>query len=116
MGDLINAIPENYLYSDLKIIDDDLVRDEFGQPVFIYDRDVVDQDIRHSIRESGLLEMLIGERSPLQQKMVLSKLRILIESDPRVVPGTSEVNSVDIENFMITADTDFGPIKLGAIL
>lgn len=107
---------DSYIYSDLKIIDDDLVRDDLGQPVFIYDRDVVDQDIRHSIRESGLLEELIGERSPLQRKIILSKLRILIESDPRVIPGTSEMNTVDIENFMITADTDFGPIKLGAIL
>ncbi|CCK75056.1 conserved hypothetical protein, phage-related [Oleispira antarctica RB-8] len=106
----------SYLYSDLKIIDDDLVRDEYGQPVFIYDRDVVDQDIRHSIRESGLLEDLIGERSPFQRKMILSKLRILIESDPRVIPGTSEMTSIDIENFMITADTDFGPIRMGAVL
>jgi hypothetical protein len=103
-----------YTYSDLKIIDDDLVRDDFGQPVFIYDRDVVDQDIRHSIRESGLLEQLIGERSPNQRKMILSKLRILIESDPRVIPGTSEMDIKDIENFRIIADTDFGKINMGA--
>lgn len=103
-----------YTYSDFKIIDDDLVRDEYGQPVFIYDRDVVDQDIRHSIRESGLLEALIGERSPNQRKMILSKLRILIEADPRVIPGTSEMDITDIENFRIIADTDFGKINLGA--
>jgi hypothetical protein len=103
-----------YTYSDLKIIDDDLVRDEYGQPVFIYDRDVVDQDIRHSIRESGLLEQLIGERSPSQRKLILSKLRILIESDPRVIPGTSEMDITDIENFRILADTDFGKINMGA--
>tara|TARA_R110002051_G_scaffold183347_3_gene252916 strand:- start:1457 stop:1798 length:342 start_codon:yes stop_codon:yes gene_type:complete len=111
---VVDSTIENYTYSDLKIIDDDLVRDEFGQPVFIYDRDVVDQDIRHSIRESGLLEQLIGERSPNQRKMILSKLRILIESDPRVIPGTSEMDIKDIENFRIIADTDFGKIHMGA--
>jgi len=106
----------DYTYTDLKIIDDDVALDESDQPIFIYDRDVIDQDIRHAIRESGLLELMIGERSKAQRAIMLNKLRILVESDPRVLPGTSEITASSIENFMITADTDFGPITLGATL
>ncbi len=106
----------NYTYTDLKIIDDDVALDENDQPIFIYDRDVIDQDIRHAIRESGLLEHLIGERSQAKRALIFNKLRILIEADPRVLPGTSEITATNIENFTITADTDFGPINVGASL
>ena len=107
------ANPINYTYSDLKIIDDDVALDETDQPTFIYDRDVIDQDIRHAIRESGLLELMIGERSKAQRAIMVNKLRILVESDPRVIPGTSEIVATDIENFKITADTDFGLVAIG---
>lgn len=106
----------NPTYIDLKITNDDLELNEFGQPVYIYDRDVIDQDIRHAIRESGLLERLIGERSKSQRAIMLNKLRILVEADPRVLPGSSDITSVDLEKYYITADTDFGPINLGASL
>ena len=105
---------DKFTYCDMKIFNDDVVLDEFNQPVLIYDLDVVEQDIRHAIRESRLLELMIGELSNSQRAISLNKLRILVESDPRVSPGTSEMNTKDIENIFISADTEFGPVNLGA--
>ncbi|MEH6344998.1 MAG: DUF2590 family protein [Bermanella sp.] len=106
----------NPIYTDLKILDGDLALDEFGQPIFIFDRDVIAQDLRHAIQESGLLELLIGERSQSQRKLIFKKLRILVETDLRIVPGTSQVETVTNEKILISGETDFGPISLGASL
>ena len=104
------------LTKDLKIIEDDLELDSSDQPIFIYDRDVIAQDMRHSIRESGLLELLIGERSQAQRALVFNKIRILIETDTRINPGTSAIKAIEIDNLLITAETEFGPIDMGATL
>ncbi len=106
----------NPIYTDIKITDGDLSLDEFGQPVFIFDRDVIAQDLRHAIQESGLLELLIGERSRSQRALIYKKIRILVESDLRIIPGTCDVETVTTEKTFISAETDFGPISLGAVL
>jgi hypothetical protein len=105
---------DDFTYSDIKIINDDVALDDSGQPIFIFDREVIAQDIRHAIRESGLLEALIGERNNKQRAIVFNKLKILVESDSRVTPGTSEINEPSIDQILIMASTNFGPINVGA--
>ena len=105
----------NFTYSDIQIVNDDLALDDSQQPIFIFDRDVIAQDIRHLIRESGLLESLIGERNKNQRAIVFNKLKILVERDQRIEPGTSAIKEQATGQLLITANTEFGPINLGAV-
>ena len=107
---------DNPTYTDIKIFNGDLALDEFGQPVFIFDRDVIAQDLRHALQESGLVELLIGERSQSKRALIYKKIRILVEKDLRIVPGTCQVETITTEKTLVSAETDFGPISLGAIL
>lgn len=96
-------------YTDLLIQDDGIAADAMGMPILIYDRAVINQDIRHMIRESGLVEQLIAERSLKQQLLIFKKIRMLVEEDWRIVPGSSEI-SIEQEGFLLNAETEFGPI------
>lgn len=107
---------ENYTYKDLSINGDNILLDAALQPVAIYDRDVIAQDIRHALRESGLLEMLIGERNQVQRNLVFQKIKILVESDQRIEPGTAEIEQPGKEQLTISAATEFGPIYTGVTL
>lgn len=99
------------VYQDLLISSDEIALDDAGNPVVIYDRDVIAQDIRHMIRESALLEQLIGERSQTIQGLIFKKLKMLIEQDARVIPGTSDVQVIKYGELRITAESEFGPIN-----
>ena len=99
-------------YIDLKIIDDDLELDTSGNPVFVFDRDVIAQDVRHAIRESGLLFELIGERRPANRKLTYNKVKTLVEDDERVIPGSCSITEEDTDAVFIFADTEFGPVDV----
>jgi len=101
-------------YTDLKITDDEIELDAAGIPVKIYDRDVIAQDVRHMIRESGLLPQMIAERSRDMRGLILKRLRMLVESDSRIIPGSTEINEISNGEFMLTADSEFGNISVGA--
>ena len=98
-------------YVDLLITNDDLTLDSNGEPKLIYDADCIAQDIKHLIRESGLMVEIIGQRNSIEVKYNLQKLTLLIEDDPRLVPGTVSINQIELETFYITAKT----IKYGNI-
>lgn len=104
-------------YADLMIIDSDISTDAAGQPITIYDRDVIAQDVRHAILESGLLADLIGERSKQRRALALKNIRLIAEQDTRITPGTVGVSeqftSLDRVTITVTADTEFGPISIG---
>lgn len=106
---------DDFTYSDIKIVNDDLALDDSQQPIFIFDREVIAQDIRHQVRESALLESLVGERNKNHRAIVINKIKILVESDQRIEPGTSEITEVNSGQILILANTEFGPIDLGAI-
>lgn len=99
-------------YTDILMQGDDIATDDAGQPVYIHDRDVIAQDIGHALRESGLLESLIGERSQQRRALTFKKMRQIVEADTRTVPGTSEVTETTPGNLQITAETEFGKIDL----
>ncbi len=101
-------------YTDIKMQGDDIATDASGQPIQIYDRDVIAQDIGHAIRESGLLELLIAERSKQKRELIHKQLRMIIENDTRIDPGTSEITEATANTLNITADSEFGKISIMA--
>ncbi len=92
-------------YVDLLITDNDLTLDAAGEPMLVYDADCIAQDIKHLIRESGLMVEIIGQRDSIKVKANLQALTLLIEDDVRLVPGTVSITQVDTETFYITATT-----------
>lgn len=101
---------KNAVYSDLHIIDDDLDFDGLESGKMILDSDCIAQDIIHAIRESGVLEKLIAERSSSFIEFLLDDLRSVIETDNRVIPGSVRIDFIE-SDLHLAADTDFGPIK-----
>ncbi|WP_221800410.1 DUF2590 family protein [Oceanobacter mangrovi] len=105
-------------YTDIKITNDDIELDTAGQPVLIYDRDVIAQDVGHAIRESGYLPQLIGQRNTQQRALIRKQIKRVIEADTRVKPGTSTVTeyftSASAVAITATAETEFGLITIGA--
>lgn len=101
------------LYVDLQFNDDDLVLDPAGEPVLITDRDCITQDIKHMIRDSGLMLQIVGQRDKNTVDDHLISLTLLIEDDERLIPGTVDIEQTDKGVFFITADTfDFGSVNL----
>ena len=100
-------------YIDLLFTDDDLTLDVAGEPVLIFDRDCITQDIKHLIRDSGLMLQIIGQRDVVTVEVLLQELTLLIEEDQRLVPGTIEIETTTLGVFFITAQTyKFGPINV----
>ena len=100
-------------YTDLLITNDEITLDSAGVPVVIHDRDVIAQDIRHMLRESGLLEQLIAERSAGMQALLFKRIRMLVEQDSRITPGSSVVDVIQPGEIQIRADSEFGPVSMG---
>ena len=82
---------------DLKIIDDDLVFDEFGEPVWIDGRPSIAQDVAHSIRESLLPVELIGQRDALERRGIHQLIEMRVEEDLRIMPGSCRVTEEHAE-------------------
>lgn len=99
-------------YIDLLITDNDLTLDTGGEPVHVDDRDSIAQDIKHLIRESGLMVQIIGQRDTVKVRANLQTLELLIEDDERLVPGTVKITQTTRELFFVTAETiQFGLIE-----
>lgn len=104
-------------YTDLLFTDDDLTLDPAGEPQLIYDRDCITQDIKHLVRDSGLMVELIGQRSNVAVQANTQELMLMIEEDQRLVPGTVTITRTDAETFFITATSyDFGDISIEATI
>ncbi|NQZ09525.1 MAG: DUF2590 family protein [Algicola sp.] len=88
---------------DLLITDDDLVIDGINSAVLIDGAESVAQDIKHMIRESGLMVTMIGERSLIKRKTQCKNIAILIGKDPRIIPGTERVNEIKAGTLVIQA-------------
>ena len=102
-------------YIDLLITDNDLTLDMAGEPLLITDRDCITQDIKHLIRDSGLMASIIGQRDDVAVRAATQELMLLIEEDTRLVPGSVVIERVDTSTFFITATTyDFGDLTLEA--
>ncbi|MFC6633528.1 DUF2590 family protein [Microbulbifer taiwanensis] len=99
-------------YQDLLIINNDIALDGIGVPLGISDRPSIAQDIKHMIRESGLLVELVGERDGAKVALNLQRLENLVETDVRIVPGTASITREDSETFLVRARTeDYGHLE-----
>jgi hypothetical protein len=92
-------------YQDLLIVGNDIALDAVGVPMGISDRPSIAQDIKHMIRESGLLVELIGERQADKWALNLSRLENLVESDTRIQPGTAKITRLEAETVLVSAKT-----------
>lgn len=101
----------SFTYCDFEVLDDDFVLDTGGNPTYIYDRDVIAQDMKHKILESGILTGLIGERGDAAKSVAVNRLIIVAESDERVTSGSAEIEFLNDDVF-IYANTDFGNITV----
>lgn len=100
-------------FVDLLIVDNDLVMDDDGEPVLIYDKDCIAQDVGHLIRDSGVMLKLLGERGPVAIAKHLHRLKLLIEADGRLVPGSITITTDDNETYVVGAKTyRYGGIEL----
>lgn len=98
-------------YVDILISDNDLTLGIDGEPDLIYDRDCIIQDIKHLIRESGLMVAIVGQRRVANIQKILGHLTLLIEGDTRLIPGTVLIKQTLHDEFCINAKT----YKYGAI-
>lgn len=100
-------------YFDLLIAADGIVLDELGLPLPIDGRASIAQDIKHMVRESGLLVEVVGERSGEKVKRNMVRIEQLIENDLRIRPGTAIVTRTDVGEFYLTAKTmKYGDIEV----
>ncbi|OYD24687.1 MULTISPECIES: DUF2590 family protein [Oceanimonas] len=101
------------LYIDLLVENGGLVLDAGAQPVTTDNRHSIGQDIKHAIMESGLARALIGERSPTLRADVRTQIRILVEQDTRIEPGTADVREETADRYLLTARTyEFGDLEV----
>ena len=76
---------------DLNIINGDLTLDAALTPIQLTETQVISQDVKHRILESGLLVQLVGLRNNNAIAMILTEIELVVEQDERITPGTIEV-------------------------
>lgn len=104
-------------FIDLLIENNDLVLNIASEPQLISDRASIAQDIKHAIRESGLLVEMIGERHPEQRQRLIQELTLLVEDDERLIPGTIVFHESSPGRYFLMADTfDYGPVEVSDAL
>lgn len=104
-------------YIDLLITEGDFTLSSGNEPLLCDNRVSIAQDCVHRIIESGLVKLLIAERSPVLRADIVLQMELLTETDTRIVPGTIEITDDGYGNYFITADTyEFGVISQRATL
>lgn len=102
------------LHIDLEIQDNDFVLNDSLSPSTLEKADVIAQDIKHRILESGLLTKLVGLRNKNGIAPILTELELLTEQDNRIKPGTIKVYRNDDGTLSITAQTrQYGGLQSG---
>lgn len=90
---------------DLDIVNGDLFLDEDLSPLQLTETQVISQDIKHRILESGLLVQLIGLRNNNVIAKILIEIELVVEQDERVTPGTIEITHDASGQITINAET-----------
>ena len=85
----------NARYIDLHINNGDVVLDAGNNPTFLTDRDVIAQDLVHAIIEAGLANLLISDRGTGVNADTQTRIKLLVEDDIRIMPGTVTVQEND---------------------
>lgn len=95
----------NGIHIDLNILDGDLDLDNIFSPSKLTVADVISQDIKHRLLESGLLIRLIKLRNVNGIAMVLTELELVVEQDNRLIPGSINIFKNQSGSISITAST-----------
>jgi hypothetical protein len=90
---------------DLNIINNDLSLDSALTPLQLTKVQVISQDIKHRILESGLLVRLVGLRNTNAIAMILTEIELVVEQDERITPGTIEVFRTELGKISVKAQT-----------
>lgn len=90
---------------DLSIVEQDLVLDSFAVPSQLTNSDVIAQDIKHRIIESGKLVELIALRNNNIVAKILTEIELIVEQDQRLKPGTIKVVKQLTGEISVTAQT-----------
>jgi len=93
------------LHIDLSIIDGDFDFSPNLTEKKLSGVDVIAQDVKHRILESGLLIKLIKLRNDNAVAPVLTELELEVEKDDRLKPGTIFITKNDDHTLTIEADT-----------
>ncbi|MDO6426240.1 DUF2590 family protein [Thalassotalea sp. 1_MG-2023] len=97
---------------DLNIVESDLSLDDILSPTKLTKQQVIAQDIKHRILESGLLVRLVGLRNNNAISTILTELELIVEQDERLIPGTIELYYNSDKTIKVLADTyDYGKIE-----
>ncbi|WP_351015006.1 DUF2590 family protein [Shewanella sp. AC91-MNA-CIBAN-0169] len=103
-------------FIDLHINNGDVVLDAGLNPVYLTDRAVIAQDIVHAILDTGLAHLLVSDRGTGVTADTQIKLKLLVEDDVRIMPGTVRIEQVSSGQWWVFADTiNFGPISSSII-
>lgn len=92
-------------YLDILISGDSIALDNFGLPLTVDGRASIAQDIKHMVRETGLLVEMIGERNAQKIKRNMVRIEQAVENDARIRPGTARMTRLNNDTFFITART-----------
>lgn len=109
------------LFIDLHINNGDVVLDAGLTPTYLTDRAVIAQDIVHAILDTGLAHLLVSDRGTGVTADTQIKIKLLVEDDVRIMPGTVRVEQVSSGQWWVYADTiNFGAVSsqitLGGVL
>lgn len=92
-------------YLDILISGDSIALDNVGLPLTVEGRASIAQDIKHMVRETGLLVEMIGERNAQRIKRNMVRIEQAVENDARIRPGTARMTRLNNDTFFITAKT-----------
>ena len=92
-------------YVDILISGDSIALDNVGLPLTVEGRASIAQDIKHMVRETGLLVEMIGERNAQRIKRNMVRIEQAVENDARIRPGTARMTRLNNDTFFITART-----------
>jgi Protein of unknown function (DUF2590) len=109
------ALDSKKKHIDILVEDGDFILDAAGFAEPVSDRQSIGQDIKHRLIESGLLQRLVGQRSPLERDSIINKVLIETDKDERLKPGTARM--LEIENqpgtYYLTAVTlEYGDLTV----
>lgn len=100
---------------DIRIENGDIA-ESLSDALYLNGREAITQDVQHAILESGLLPLLVAERSDTGQRDILNRILLVMEDDRRIIPGTARTVPVSGRSglFIFTATTyEYGQITLG---
>lgn len=100
------------LFIDLHINNGEVVLDAGLTPTYLTDRAVIAQDIVHAILDTGLAHLLVSDRGTGITADTQIKIKLLVEDDVRIMPGTVRVEQVSSGQWWVYADTiNFGAVS-----